>query len=304
MLLLAEDRAAAAQRFEALRKEGRSAIEKGNWDEALEKLRAYAEPTQGLVARKDRTKGKLRRVLAGLSNEKLAQVHERAQGALRQDLASVKQVIASIEAEGGDAAGMQAQQKELEAMLGKYQAAVKKGMTELEARAISKELGEVAKKLEAELKAVEGAKAPALADESDAAFFDKEQDLKDPKTTTKFFTDYRGGEALGVYGSGVRTRDRGFPAPPVGSDMGLIMEDPKMMDPRVNPDLPYTIDDAEGMIVLHFHSGPYKGEELVLASVSPTLEWVVPSPPPLHLFEESPIVKEHPEEWAEIEHSH
>mmetsp|Transcript_33493 Transcript_33493/g.53963 ORF Transcript_33493/g.53963 Transcript_33493/m.53963 type:complete len:122 (-) Transcript_33493:176-541(-) len=33
-----------------------------------------------------------------------------------------------------------------------------------------------------------------------------------------------------------------------------------------------------------------KGEKVVLAHMSPTLEWTLPSPPPRHCFEESPII--------------
>lgn len=269
----------------------------------VESLREYAGPTQAHLPKKDRAKGKLRRVLTGLSDEKLSAVHARAQAALRQDLESVKQVAAGLD--GAAAEAMREQQQEMEALLAKYEAAAAKGMSDLEARAISKELGEVAKRLEKQLQGVSGAAEADLADPDDQGHFGRESEVRDRSTTTKFFTDYRGTDAgLPVYGAGVRTRDRGYPGPPVGSDLGLIMEDPKAMDPRVNPDLPYTMDDSEGMVVLHFHKGPYAGQELVLASVSPTIEWVVPSPPPLHLFEESPIVKEHPDEWSEIEHSH
>lgn len=67
-----------------------------------------------------------------------------------------------------------------------------------------------------------------------------------------------------------------------------------------SPNLPYEIDESEGVSVLKFKEGKFQGEEVVLAHMSATLEWVLPSPPPLHTFDESPIVKEHPDEFTDV----
>jgi hypothetical protein len=78
----------------------------------------------------------------------------------------------------------------------------------------------------------------------------------------------------------------------------IIFEDPQM-DPRVNPEVPYTLDESEGVAVIKFTDGPFKDEEVVICKASPTLEFALPSPPPLHCFEEPPIIKEHPEEFED-----
>jgi hypothetical protein len=86
-----------------------------------------------------------------------------------------------------------------------------------------------------------------------------------------------------------------YPVPPVGASPGVVFIDDSM-DPRKNPDLPYSLDRSTGVNVIRFHEGPYKGEEVVIAHAVSSLEWVIPTPPPLHCFDETPIVKEPAEE--------
>ena len=66
------------------------------------------------------------------------------------------------------------------------------------------------------------------------------------------------------------------------------------VNPELNADLPYTLDRSEGVTVMHVKEGPYKGEEVVVAHMCYSLEWCIPSPPPVHTFEEAPIIKERP----------
>jgi len=95
--------------------------------------------------------------------------------------------------------------------------------------------------------------------------------------------------------------DRGFrkmtsnPLPPVADSLGIYVEDPNFQVPEANPDLPFVLDRSEGVTVLMHKTGPYAGQEVVLAHGVVTLEWAIPSPPPIHTFDEPPIIKVHPE---------
>jgi len=86
-----------------------------------------------------------------------------------------------------------------------------------------------------------------------------------------------------------------YPVPPVSDVARIMFQDDNLQNPEVNPNLPWTIDRSEGVTVLVYKEGKYKGEEIVLAHGQPTLEWCLPSPPPLHQMDESPIIKEHPD---------
>lgn len=48
--------------------------------------------------------------------------------------------------------------------------------------------------------------------------------------------------------------------------------------------------------------GTIGGEEVVFPEQQATLEWVLPTPVPQHLFAELPVIKETPEDETEEEH--
>jgi len=94
-----------------------------------------------------------------------------------------------------------------------------------------------------------------------------------------------------------------FPSPPVGdatyAEDGYFrhnVEDAILC----SDDFDFVPNYDEGLCVLKFTAGPYTGEEVVLAHMVPTLEWALPSPPPTHCFDESPILKRHPTEEEEM----
>lgn len=93
--------------------------------------------------------------------------------------------------------------------------------------------------------------------------------------------------------------------PPVMPDcMGAKFLNPEVDDPEHNPELPYRLDRDLGVTRLTYVRGKLEGKQVILPHLARTLEWVVPSPPPLHCFDESPIVKEHPEEWSEVSYDY
>jgi len=91
---------------------------------------------------------------------------------------------------------------------------------------------------------------------------------------------------------------KAFEVPPMPDVADLEFVDPIEQDIFVNPTLPFEIErTATGVTVLKIND-----EEVVVCHGVPTLEWAVPSPPPLHQMHESPIVKEHPPDFVEKPH--
>lgn len=325
------ERDADAKKMAAIKAEGKRLIQEGDYEGAMEQIRSLTgvDVLKSRATRADIAAGGLR----PLGNEYLARAMMHTADAVKRDTQTLREALEQMEkatmeavADGKaapdsvaaeDAKAVEAEIKKVHKIMEGISSELEKGgkagispeaFKNINARLAEASLAaeEVMKKVDvgdARLYDEDTGKAVKLTPGEDASEDDIHPgDLrKDHKFT---FMDTRGSAGLSLYGTGVKTVDRGYETPPVGADMGLIMEDPTQMDPRLNPDLPYTIDDAEGIIVLHFHKGPYKGEEVVLASVSSTIEWVVPSPPPLHLFDESPVTKEFPPEWADAEFAH
>jgi len=70
-------------------------------------------------------------------------------------------------------------------------------------------------------------------------------------------------------------------------------------EPQKSKQIDREVEFSEGVCVIRTLNGPNAGEEIVLTHPVPTLEMAIGTPPPTHTFEESPIVKLHPDEAEE-----